>query len=107
MFPIPPDLQGQFEEHLAKRMIPNGLHGVYKKWLRYYLDFRQKYHFPPTQKHSLPRFIRKLQSPCALRPVALRPGVGPRHVLDYSALRSQKKVFSGPISSFSASKRAL
>ena len=47
MFPIPPDLQGQFEEHLAKRMIPNGLHGVYKKWLRYYLDFCQKYRFPP------------------------------------------------------------
>ena len=28
------------------------------------------------------------------------PGVGPRHVLDYSPVRSQKKPFWGPISSF-------
>jgi hypothetical protein len=38
MLPIPTELQIQFEEHLAKRLIPNGLHGFYKKWLRYYLD---------------------------------------------------------------------
>jgi len=61
MLPIPPGVQAQFEEHLAKRMIPNALHGVYKKWLRYYLDFCQKYHFPPPHTQSLPRFIRKLQ----------------------------------------------
>jgi integron integrase len=61
MLPIPPELQAQFEEHLAKRLIPNGLHGVYKKWLRYYLDFCQKYRFPPTYTQSLPRFIKKLQ----------------------------------------------
>ena len=61
MLPIPPELQAQFEEHLAKRSIPNGLHGVYKKWLRYYLDFCQKYRFPPTYTQSLPRFIQKLQ----------------------------------------------
>ena len=34
MLSMPPQLQTQFEEHLAKRLIPNGLHGVYKKWLR-------------------------------------------------------------------------
>jgi Phage integrase, N-terminal SAM-like domain len=34
-------------------------------------------------------------------------GVGPRHVLDYSALRSQNEAFSKPISSFSSSKRGL
>ncbi len=61
MLAIPSDLQAQFEEHLRQRAIPNGLHGLYKKWLRYYLDFCQKYHFPPTQKQSLPRFIQKLQ----------------------------------------------
>jgi integron integrase len=61
MLAIPPEVQAQFEEHLAKRLIPNGLHGVYKKWLRYYLDFCQKYRFPPTHKQSLPRFIKKLQ----------------------------------------------
>jgi hypothetical protein len=61
MLPIPPELQAQFEEHLGKRVIPNGLHGVYKKWLRYYLDFCQKYRFPPIHNHSLPRFIQKWQ----------------------------------------------
>ena len=59
--PIPPELQVQFEEHLAKRLIPNGLHGVYKKWLRYYLDFCQKYHLPAARAQGLPRFIQKLQ----------------------------------------------
>ncbi len=34
MLPIPPKLQAEFEGHLARRSIPNGLHGVYKKWLR-------------------------------------------------------------------------
>jgi hypothetical protein len=29
--------------------------------LRYYLDFCQKYNFPPAQADSLPRFVRKLQ----------------------------------------------
>jgi integron integrase len=61
MLPIPQELQAQFEQHLAKRLIPNGLHGVYKKWLRYYLDFCQKYRFPPGHTQSLPRFIQKLQ----------------------------------------------
>jgi hypothetical protein len=34
-------------------------------------------------------------------------GVGPRHVLDYSALRSQRRAFSKPISSFSSLNRGL
>ena len=61
MLPISPELQAQFEEHLEKRLIPNGLHSLYKKWLRYYLDFCKKYHFPPAHTQSLPPFIQKLQ----------------------------------------------
>jgi integron integrase len=61
MLAIPSELQAQFEEHLGKRAIPKDLHGMYKKWLRYYLDFCRKYRFPPTHKQSLPRFIKKLQ----------------------------------------------
>lgn len=34
---------------------------MHKKWLRYYLDFCQKYRFPPGHTQSLPRFIQKLQ----------------------------------------------
>ena len=60
MLPIPSEVQVQFEAQLGKRSVPNGLHGLYKKWLRYYLDFCQKYHFPPAHSQSLPRFIQKL-----------------------------------------------
>jgi hypothetical protein len=34
MLPIPPEVQVQFEGQLGKRSVPNGLHGLYKKWLR-------------------------------------------------------------------------
>ena len=61
MLAIPSALPAQFEEYLRNKAIPNSLQGAYKKWLRYYLDFCQKYHFPPIHKDSLPHFIRKLQ----------------------------------------------
>ena len=61
MLAIPSALQAQFEEYLRNKAIPNSLQGPYKKWLRYYLDFCQKYRFPPIHKDSLPPFIRKLQ----------------------------------------------
>ena len=61
MLAIPSALQTKFEEHLRNKTIQNSLHGVYKKWLQYYLDFCRKYHFPPIHKESLSRFILKLQ----------------------------------------------
>jgi len=61
MLVIPSALQTKFEEHLRNKTIQNSLHGLYKKWLEYYLDFCRKYHFPPIHKESLPRFILKLQ----------------------------------------------
>ena len=61
MLAIPSALQAQFEEHLGNKRVPTGLHGMYKKWLRYYLDFCQKYHCPAAHKQSLPKFIQKLQ----------------------------------------------
>ncbi len=61
MLTIPSALLTQFEAYLRNKAIPNSLQGAYKKWLRYYLDFCQKYHFPPVNEQSLPHFIRKLQ----------------------------------------------
>jgi len=52
MLAIPSALHAQFEEHLGNEAVPNGLHGVYKKWLRYYLDFCQKYHSQELLGHS-------------------------------------------------------
>jgi len=54
MLAIPSALQAQFEKYLRNRAIQKGLHGVCKKWLRYYLDFCEKYHFPPLDKEILP-----------------------------------------------------
>jgi hypothetical protein len=59
--PIPPELQAQFEEQLAKRLIPKGLYGAYRKCRRYCLDICQTYYFPPGQTSTLPRFTRDLQ----------------------------------------------
>lgn len=61
MLAIPSDLHKIFEKYLQNREIQNSLHGVYKKWLQYYLDFCLKYHFLPIHRESLPHFINKLQ----------------------------------------------
>jgi integron integrase len=61
MVPIPPQLQAQFENRLRQRSVPKENHGLYKKWLRYYLDFCEKYKLPARQKETLPGFLRKLQ----------------------------------------------
>ncbi|MBI4619615.1 MAG: phage integrase N-terminal SAM-like domain-containing protein [Desulfobacterales bacterium] len=61
MLAIPSTLQTQFEEYLRNKATSNRLQGDYKKWLRYYLDFCQKYKFSPTHKESLSHFVRKLQ----------------------------------------------
>jgi integron integrase len=61
MLTIPSALQSQFGESLRKKRIPIKTQGFYKKWLRYYLDFCQKYNFDHIQRESLPYFIHKLQ----------------------------------------------
>lgn len=50
---IPTGLQSNFDEQLQIRAVPIALHELYKKWLLYYLDFCQKYKFPPMQEKSL------------------------------------------------------
>ncbi len=61
MLAIPSSLRTQFQQRLNEKTIPNHLAGVYLTWLRYYLDFCHKYHFPPDQQESLPHFLKKLQ----------------------------------------------
>jgi hypothetical protein len=47
---IPLELQTKFEDHLRSKAIPDPLLWSYKKWLRYYLDYCEKYHFLPGIK---------------------------------------------------------
>ncbi|MBS1258347.1 MAG: Tyrosine recombinase XerC [Candidatus Scalindua arabica] len=46
---------------LNNRNIPKSEHHDFKKWLRYYLDFCEKYNHSHSKKESLPLFIKKLQ----------------------------------------------
>ena len=61
MLPIPLALRTQFEGYLRTRGVPNTEQAAYVKWLRYYLDFCSKYHFPEDQRGSLAHFLHKLE----------------------------------------------
>lgn len=58
---IPAALNVQFNALLVKNKIPQRFHNHYLKWLRYYLDFCQRYRFNESNSRSLPNFIRKLK----------------------------------------------
>jgi hypothetical protein len=53
--------QARLKNRLRQTLDPKENHGLYKKWLRYYLDFCEKYKLPARQKESLPGFLGKLQ----------------------------------------------
>jgi integron integrase len=60
MLPIPSALRTEFEAYLRSRGAPNAEQGAYGKWLRFYLDFCRKYHFPEELRGSLAPFLGKL-----------------------------------------------
>jgi len=89
------NLQAQFEEHLKKKSIPVRLHGLHKKWLRYYLDFCRKYHLPPAQEESLPRYMQKLREK---KQTAAQQGQAARAVtLYYEILKAKSPSDSEPL----------
>ena len=47
---------------LSQHDIPKMDHPSYLKWMRYYLDFCQKYNFKEADKKSLTQFIKKLKA---------------------------------------------
>src|ERR687888_1658048 len=61
MLQLPLALRTAFDTCLQHAGIPKSARAAYTKWLRYYLDFCQKYHIPHAQQASLPRFLDKLQ----------------------------------------------
>jgi hypothetical protein len=61
MQPIPGDILTQFETVLKKRAVPASRHADYRKWLRYYLDFRSKYTLPYSRSEHVRLFIEKLR----------------------------------------------
>ena len=48
--------------HLKKKAIAKGVHFHYLKWLRYYLDFCEKYSLETSGKENVVPFIQKLKT---------------------------------------------
>jgi integron integrase len=62
MLPIPDDILRPFDAVMEERSVPRSLHGDYRKWLMYYLDFRIKYPPPDSKSEQVRLFIEKLRS---------------------------------------------
>lgn len=55
---VPEDIQSFYREQLAT--VEQSLHHNYVKWIRFYLDFCDKYRFVPYEKSSFSHFSQKL-----------------------------------------------
>jgi len=62
MIQIHPKIREQFDTLLLQKNILKNHYPDYRKWLRYYLDFCNKYHHDNLKKESLPHFIKKLRN---------------------------------------------
>jgi len=62
MLPIPDLVLAQFNAILKQHEIDTSCYGHYRKWLRYFLDFRTKYPPPEDKSAQLRYFIEKLTS---------------------------------------------
>ncbi len=61
MLPIPDDILKQYDTILRKKAVSQSLSSEYKKWLRYYLDFRAKYTLPHSRSEHVRLFVEKLR----------------------------------------------
>jgi integron integrase len=59
---IPKDVLNEFEAVLKQRNIPISTRNDYRKWLRYFLDFRSKYRLPDSKAEQVRLFAEKLRS---------------------------------------------
>ena len=61
MLSISPDILKQFDAVLGKKAVPFSIRADYRKWLRYYLDFRAKYQLPDSRSEQVRLFVEKLR----------------------------------------------
>lgn len=61
MLLVPRSLYAQYAAHLKLRGIPVARHAEYKKWLRYFLDFCNKYAPPGSNSQQVRLFCEKLR----------------------------------------------
>jgi hypothetical protein len=62
MLPVPQDVLAEFDAVLRECAVPAPFRGDYRKWLRYFLDFRGKYHLPDSRSEQTRLFIEKLRA---------------------------------------------
>lgn len=60
MLPIPPDLLSRYDKTLSQNQVPPYQQPHYRKWLRFYLDFCDKYDQRSLDRESVRAFLRKL-----------------------------------------------
>jgi len=61
MLTVPLHITRRYEAMLERKAVSTNYRSFYKKWVRYYLDFCQKYAFEPSVSKSLPHFLDKLR----------------------------------------------
>jgi len=61
MLSISPDILKQFDAVLRKKAVPFSIRADYRKWLRYYLDFRAQYPLPDSRSEQVRLFVEKLR----------------------------------------------
>ena len=61
MLQIAPETARAFDARMEKRQIPTKERGAFRKWIRFYLDFCEKYRREARDDESLPAFLAKLR----------------------------------------------
>ena len=61
MLSILPYILKQFDAVLRKKAVPFSIRADYRKWLRYYLDFRAQYQLPDSRSEQVRLFVEKLR----------------------------------------------
>ena len=61
MLQIPPEMARQYTHFLRKKGVAINRAGYYLKWLRYYLDFCNRYDFKTGDRKGLSAFLEKLE----------------------------------------------
>lgn len=62
MLTTPKNIVARFNEVLDQRAVPQSFHVYYRKWLRFFLDFCEKYPPPESKSEQVRLFIEKLKS---------------------------------------------
>ena len=85
MLLIPNSVFIRYVAHLSNQGVNETLHGEYKKWLRFYLDFCDKYPVPDEQSERMRLFMEKLQEKKQPAPQQKRAALAVAHYYEMLA----------------------